>query len=239
MIVCTVLLGIFASCKSKSPDPPQPPTPPIPNKDCTSEFNRINDKTYSSTEYAIDEFSEFIDYFTESGCDNYSTAKNILKEFNQMDLFFKEQENNTDFSDYLREVGRKSTIFSNSQYTVIKRSWEKILSYEKDKHQHLALNAIDESTFISYILDDVRRLATEKYGGPLNWEVSSIDILDVSEPTMVAGKAAKECEARVRIHLVGLPLRIKKDVKDWKIVARLGFTEDGELLYMTYEYHDN
>ena len=201
-------------------------------RDRETEYRQIADREYFySAAGAVDACDTFLSHYQYQRCAYCDEVREMRTAFREMGEVLGK--NFYSYEQYKTESHYVSQRMAESPYRVVRETWKR-LSYEEDSCRlRAALVSLTSRDFSVYLHDYAQQMCQEQYGkGLFAMRVNRLELVQLSQPTLVEGTAAVACTAEYAVHLegaLGLGLRTRTD--RMTVSGELGYTPEGRLIF--------
>ena len=177
---------------------------------------------------ACDSFLNQYQYQRSSYCDEVREMRTAFREMGET-----LGKNYYTYEQFKSETHYASQRMGESPYSVVRKTWARLLREEDSCRLRAALTSLTDYDFQVYLHDYAQQVCRERYGhGLFAMRVNRLEISRMTQPMPVEGKAAVACTAEYAVHLegaLGLGLRTRTDRVT--VDGELGYTPEGRLIF--------
>ena len=205
-------------------------------RDCEQEYYGLSKCTFSSAAEGANEADEYLKYFKPKKCIYYEDVKEIQQEFLSMDDFFYNHYDK--YADFQREAIKQP--FYNSRYSTVVNTWKALVENEQHRLLDAIVDRINAADIGSYMLNQVRSICENDYGGngPFGWEVNGVSSVSLSDLEPIGNNLfGKKCKGIYRASMEGaMGLGLRSGTVKLQIEGGLYVDTYGNLRYQTFDY---
>lgn len=199
-------------------------------RNCESEYREIADREYFySAAGAVDACDTFLSHFQYQRCAHNDEVREMRASFREMGEVLGKSFYS--YEQFKTETHYLSQRLADSPHRVVRETWARLLREEDSCRMRAALVSLTEHDFKVYLHDYAQQVCQERYSkGLFPMRVKKLEVLRMSQPTLVEGTAAVACTAEYAVHLEGtLGLRTRTD--RLTVGGELGYTPEGRLTF--------